>query len=172
MPSLLFDANVYRWDNGLKVYAGMPQYFEAYGRNEPQTMNHIPNTYAHGHPEWSVYEMLSHYPDRLNRFMRAMAMIEEKMPISGIYDFSSVIERGLEQPERPIFVDVGGGRGQAIKAIRGEYPSLRIDRCVLQDRPEVLEAMKSLDDHDLRGVQTMAIDFHQEQPLKGLAVAV
>ena len=161
----------HRWDNGLAVYAAMPRYFEVYGRNEPQTMNHIPNTYAHGHPEWSVYEMLAHYPERLHRFMRAMAMIEEKMPIAGIYDFGAVIKQADEQADRVAFVDVGGGRGQAIKAIRDEFPGLLLGRCVLQDRPEVLEAMASLKDPNLTGLQTMEIDFHQEQPVKGADTA-
>lgn len=151
-------------------FVHMPKYFEEYGRKEPQTMNHIPVTFAYGHPEWSFYEMLARDPEGMQTLLRAMGAIEEKNPIAGIYDFGWVVKVAQENPtfNRPLFVDVGGGRGQAIKAIHDEFPDLPLDRCVLQDRPEVIEAVKSLDDADMREVQKMAIDFHKEQPVKGV----
>lgn len=101
--------------------------------------------------------------------MRAMAPIEERMPIAGIYDFGWVVAQVRQDPTstRPLFVDVGGGRGHAIIAIRNEFPGLPINRFILQDRPEVIDAGKALDDPDLRGVQRMVIDFHKEQPVQG-----
>ncbi|KAB5516967.1 O-methyltransferase [Coniochaeta sp. 2T2.1] len=160
------------WENGLVVYSKYPEYFAAYGRKEPETLNHVPATFAYGHPEWSFYEMLEHEPERMRRFMRAMAPIEERMPIAGIYDFSWAVTTAKvpEQQQRPLFVDVGGGRGHAIKAIRAEYPALPIDRFVLQDRQEVIKAGEELDDPDLRGIRRMVIDFHQSQPLQGALI--
>lgn len=162
------------WENGFVVYAQYPNYFDTYGRKEPETLNHVPGTFAYGHPEWNFYEMLEHNPDRMRRFMRAMAPIEERMPIAGIYDFSWAVAAAEADPasERPLFVDVGGGRGHAIKAIRAEYPGLPISRFVLQDRQEVIEAGKALDDPDLRGIQRMVIDFHKAQPLQGLSAII
>ncbi|KAK3321754.1 O-methyltransferase [Apodospora peruviana] len=160
------------WENGLVVYAQYPSYFETYGRKEPETLNHVPATFAYGHPEWNYYEMLEKNPERMHRFMRAMAPIEERMPISGIYDFGWAVTAAEADPtsERPLFVDVGGGRGHAIKAIRAEFPGLPIARFVLQDRQEVIEAGKALDDPDLRGIQRMVIDFHKSQPLQGAMI--
>lgn len=157
------------WENGLVVYAQYPKYFDAYGRKEPETLNHVPGTFAYGHPEWSFYEMLEHDPDRMRRFMRAMAPIEERMPISGIYDFTWAVGVAEADPAslQPLFVDVGGGRGHSIKAIRAEYPGLPVARFVLQDRPEVIEAGKMLDDPGLRGIQRTVIDFHESQPVQG-----
>ncbi len=130
----------------------------------------MPETFAYGHPEWNFYEMLEHDPERMRRFMRAMAPIEERMPISGIYDFSWAVAAAEADPasERPLFVDVGGGRGHAIKAVRAEFPGLPIARCILQDRQEVIDAGEALDDPDLRGIQRMVIDFHKSQPLQGM----
>lgn len=159
------------WENGFVVYAQYPNYFDAYGRKEPETLTHVPATFAYGHPEQSYYEMLEQDPVRMHRFMRAMAPIEERMPISGIYDFGwavAVAEADADS-HRPLFVDVGGGRGHAIKAIRAEFPRLPVDRFVLQDRKEVIAAGEALDDPDLRGVQRMVIDFHKSQPLQGLS---
>lgn len=149
----------------------MPAYFEKYGRKEPQTLNNVPGTYAYGVPEYGWYEMLQHDPPRMQRFLRAMGPIEEKMPISGIYDFGWVVEYARENAsDRPLFVDVGAGRGQSIKAIHRENPGLPLERCVLQDRAEVVEAVRKLDDEDMRLVQKQVIDFHKEQPVKGESI--
>ncbi|KAF5485197.1 Methyltransferase fsa4 [Colletotrichum siamense] len=156
------------WENGMVPYVQMPAYFEKYGRKEPQTLNHVPGTFAYGVPEYGWYEMLQHDPPRMQRFLRAMGPIEEKMPISGIYDFTWVVDYAKANPtDRAVFVDVGAGRGQSIKAIHKENPELPLDRCVLQDRPEVVEAVKQLDDADMRLVRKQVIDFHKEQPEKG-----
>ncbi|KAK2033213.1 O-methyltransferase [Colletotrichum zoysiae] len=157
------------WDNGLVPYVHLPAYFEKYGRKEPQTLDQVPATYAYGVPEYSFYEMLQHDPPRLQRFLRAMGPIEEKMPIAGIYDFGWVVEHAGAHPssDRPLLVDVGAGRGQSIKAIHRENPGLPLDRCVLQDRPEVVEAVEKLGDEDMRLVRKQVIDFHKEQPVKG-----
>jgi hypothetical protein len=158
-----------RWECGLVSYVHLPKYFEEYGRKEAEGLNHIPVTFAHGHPELSFYEMLGRDPERMQKFMKAMASVEKNMPIAGIYDFGWVVKYGQENPtNRPLFVDVGGGRGQAIKAIHNEFPGLRLDRCVLQDRPEVIEAVRALGDADMREVRKMEIDFHEEQPIKGM----
>lgn len=160
------------WDNGLVPYVRYPEYFEKYGRKEPQTMNHVPTTFAYGHPEWSYYEMISRDPERMRMFMKAMAPIEEKMPIAGIYDFGWLVEKAKDPATagRKVFVDVGGGGGHAIKAIHAEFPDLPLGRFVLQDRPEVIAAVKSLDDPGLRQIQAMEIDFHVGQPVKGALV--
>lgn len=151
-------------------YAQFPKYFEIYGRKEPQGLNHVPTTFAYGTPELSYYEMISRDPERMKAFMKAMAPLEEKMPIAGIYDFSWLVEKARDQSaaERTMFVDVGGGKGTAIKAIHNEFPGLPLDRFVLQDREEVVAAMKELDDPALKGVTPMVIDFHENQPVKGM----
>lgn len=160
------------WDNGFVPYSAYPRYFAEYGRKEPQGLTDVPGTFAYGHPEWSYYEMLEHDPARRARFFRAMKPIEERMPIAGIYDFGWVVakaEGDEKETDRLLFVDVGGGRGHAIRAIHDEFPGLPLKRCMLQDRPEVIAAAKAdeADDADWAAVQKLAIDFHAEQPVKG-----
>lgn len=91
------------------------------------------------------------------------------MPISGIYDFSWLVAEAEKDPnsDRSLLVDVGGGKGQALKAIHAEFPGLPLRRCVLQDRLEVIEAGLALNEPELSAVQRMGIDFLQEQPVKG-----
>jgi hypothetical protein len=160
------------WENGFVPYAQYPQYFAHYGRHEPKEITHVPNTYAFGHPELGFYELLQRDPPRMARFMPAMQNIESRMPIAGIYDFKWLVElaektSGEEGGKKPLFVDVGGGQGQAIKAIHHEFPGLPLARCVLQDRPEIIGLVEKMEDPELKQVQKVAIDFHKGQPLKG-----
>jgi hypothetical protein len=145
----------------------MPKYFEEYGRREPQSLSHVPITYAYGEPELSYYEMIEKDPPRHKRFHRAMQSLEQKMPIGGIYDFKGLVASSKAQPERLAFIDVGGGRGQAIKTIHKDYPELELGRCMLQDKPEVIESVEATEDPELKHVQKMPIDFHVSQPVKG-----
>jgi hypothetical protein len=150
-------------------FAQYPQYFAHYGRAEPAKITDVPNTYAFGQPDLGFYELLQRDPARMARFMPAMQNIESRMPIAGIYDFSWLVELAKKDAgsEKPLFVDVGGGQGQAIKAIHHEFPGLPLERCVLQDRPEVIGMVEKMEDPELKLVKKMVIDFHKAQPLQG-----
>jgi demethylsterigmatocystin 6-O-methyltransferase len=66
-----------------------------------------------------------------------------------------------EDPEQPIFVDVGGSIGHQCVALKEKYPELP-GRIIYQDLPVVIA-------HGLKipGVEPMVYDFFQEQPIKG-----
>ena len=153
----------------------MPEYFEQYGRKEPQATNHVPASFAHGKPELSFYELLGEDEAWVGSFLKGMAHVESRMPVTaGIYDFSWLVAEARAQPDsdRAVLVDVGGGKGGAIRAIHREFPALPVHRFVLEDRPETLEAGRLLLDEDpeLEGVQRVALDFHRDQPVKGECV--
>lgn len=114
--------------------------------------------------------MLAQQPDRLDGFMKSMAAGEAAFPITGVYDFSWLVDQLKMDPssKRPVFVDVGGGMGHAIKAIHREYPQLPISRFVLQDTPETLEAGKALHEAALAEIQRIPVNFHEEPPIKGM----
>lgn len=155
----------------LTPYMSMPRYFDEYGRKEPQTINHVPATFAYGHPEMSVYEMIGRNPAWTKRFSRQMEAMEINMPIAGVYDFDWLVQRVQEETaedkDRPVFVDVGGSIGQAVKAIMAENPALPPGRFVLQDRQEVISSPQVVNDPELGDVTKIAVDFHREQPTKG-----
>lgn len=91
------------------------------------------------------------------------------IPVSGIYDFSWVVAEAGKHPnsDRAVLVDVGGGKGHAIKAIREEFPGLPVQRCVLEDLHETIEAGKAFAEPELAEVQRVAVDFHKSQPVIG-----
>jgi len=146
----------------------LEDYFSKYGRKEPQAMNHIPATFARGCPERRFFDYLADNPAYFQRFMVGMNLVESWSPASGIYDFTWLTEKAKQEPERVVFVDVGGGRGHAILAIHDEFPGLPLGRFVLQDREETIEAVVAEGHPQMEEVQKVAIDFFVAQPTKGM----
>jgi demethylsterigmatocystin 6-O-methyltransferase len=64
-------------------------------------------------------------------------------------------------PEDVIFVDVGGSIGHQCKALREKYPDLQ-GRVILQDLAHTIRGRI-----EYPGVEGMAHDFFDEQPVKG-----
>ena len=151
----------------LLPYSRMPEYFEVYGRKEPKFQDKNPYTFGFGKPEAQVWEVMNENPERMKAFMQSMNTLETHLPIAGMYDFSWVAKVAQDEPERILFVDVGGGRGQAIKSISKENPELPRERFVLQDRADVIEEVNNIDAEDMRGARTMVHDFNEAQPVKG-----
>lgn len=153
--------------------ASLPRYFRTYGRKEPSTQNHVPFSFAMGEPEKPFWEVWNADANRRSYFMDAMTAIGKQVPlmgpIKGLYDFGR--DAGAVRsspPDRPLLVDVGGGKGHAIGHFcEGEDALLSTDRCVLQDTPHVIESVGADPASSLHGTKLMAIDFHKEQPVKG-----
>ncbi|TQN63880.1 Methyltransferase fsa4, partial [Colletotrichum shisoi] len=144
----------------------LPEYFAKYGRREPATRAHTPYSFARGQPEKEIWELHRENPEQVKRFMKGMEMAQQFVPLGGIYDFGWVESRLSEGNNNPIFVDVGGGKGHATKAILEENPFLPAERVILQDRDEVIEQVAALKDPGLEHVKLQVHDFHAEQPVK------
>lgn len=144
------------------------EYFNLNGAVEPQKSNQSPFGLASGHPDKSFYEVLEAIPERAKAFNATMALALGDMPVTGVYDFSWVAEYANrpELPERTLIVDVGCGKGQALKAILGENPKIPMASCVLQDQTEVIrEAIE--EDDVLQPAKKIACSFFDKQPTKG-----
>jgi hypothetical protein len=149
----------------------MPRYFDRFGlATEPKDRLQSVLAFSEGRLGSTVWEIVNSSEQRLNVFMLAMAAVEEQMPaLGGDYDLGWVVEeasKSAADPDRVLVVDVGGGKGQALKGILKATPGLPPSRCVLEDLPEVVEAA-GRDDAELAGVQMVAVDFFKEQPVKG-----
>ena len=132
-------------------------------------MTHIPGTFAAGHPEMTYFEHMATDPPRMKRFFRSMEEVERYLPTKGLYDFRWLVKKAEAEPERTVLVDVGCGKGHSTAATLQDYRSLPPERCVLEDRAEVIEAIEGVNDPSLSAVRKIAIDFHVEQPVKGTA---
>lgn len=60
---------------------------------------------------------------------------------SGAYPFGDELDNGSTGDDDVLIVDVGGGRGQVLEAIKHDYPHLN-GRFILQDLPDVIEDAK------------------------------
>ncbi|KAK4141070.1 O-methyltransferase-domain-containing protein [Dichotomopilus funicola] len=158
------------FDSQLKSWVSMPEYFDRFGiADEPTDRLQTVMAFAHGRLGSNVWDVWHSSEERLQAFMLAMGAIEEQMPSLGIYDLSWAAAEATKSPDRVLVVDVGGGRGQALKGILRATPGIPAGRCVLGDLPEVVEATKR-EVPELAEVKMVATDFFKEQPVKGALV--
>lgn len=159
--------------------ARWPSFFAENGLAEPASASRNPFGLAAGAPDKSLYEILETTPDKAEAFNRTMAISLDAMPITGMYDFGWVAEYAFAHStagqggrcsgSRPLIVDVAGGMGQALKAILQENRMIPAQRCVLQDRPAVIEKAVEEGDSALEKVEKVGVSFLEEQPVKGNA---
>ncbi|KAK0702185.1 S-adenosyl-L-methionine-dependent methyltransferase [Lasiosphaeris hirsuta] len=170
--------NLFRvmFEHGLRGYVHWPEYFAAYGIKEPAGPANNPFTFSWGHPEMNMWEIVALDEEKQRIFassMRSMDSISGKYGgPANIYDFAwlgelASVEKGDKDQETPLIVDVGGSHGATLKHILAAVPSIPPERCVLQDRPEVIEEAIRTDDPALRHIRRIPHDFNNEQPVKG-----
>ena len=149
-------------------YVHWPAYFRKHGYKEPKLGNNNPHAFAWGHEDKGFWEIISMDSRRVKAFNQSMNTQDEVLPVTGMYDFSWIAAHaGAGPADRPLIVDVGGGKGQALKRIMAAYPSIPASRLVLQDRRDVIEEVEKLNEPELRGVTKMAHNFFEEQPVNG-----
>ncbi|KAF7562798.1 hypothetical protein G7046_g1318 [Stylonectria norvegica] len=158
------------FDETLIPYVFMPKYFDEYHRREPQGPTHNPYSFANGQPDKPFWDIMNQDPERMRAFMQAMKAAEAMMPVMGVYSYEWLRDEMESNTERVLLVDVGGGKGHAVQGICKENPWLTKERCVVQDREDVIREAKALDVAELRGVKMMGHDFNLEQPIKGALV--
>ncbi|KAM0710205.1 hypothetical protein Q7P35_002567 [Cladosporium inversicolor] len=125
---------------------------------------HNPLTYRHGTEGKSVFETLAQEPDTLAVFGRVLKAASSLKPFVGIYPWERLAD---PDPQRPLFVDIGGGPGHAIAAILAAHPELPASGFVLQELPKAIEAVKQSLPSD---VQLQPHDFFTANPVKGAKV--
>ena len=145
-----------------------PQYFEEHGMQEPQRSNRSPFGLGSGYPDKSLYDVFDLMPERAMAFNATMAFGLGEMPMLGMYDFSWIGEYA-KRPEavgRTLFVDIGGGKGQALRAILEETRTIPPAQCVLEDQEKVIKEAEE-DTGTPATVKKIPISFFKEQPVKG-----
>jgi hypothetical protein len=115
----------------------------------------------------NFYEALVENPAKLAQFNKGMMTQEAQQRIVSIYPFESLPkDLDMSDPNRAFIVDVAGGRGQSLVAIKGEIEAdgeVELGRWILQEKKAVVD---SIPDDALSGIEKMAIDFFDPQPIK------
>ena len=147
------------------------EYFDTHGLQEPKKSSESPFGFGIGYPDKSLYEILEILPPhRAIAFNATMAMGIGEMSILDMYDFTWIGEAAKRSGNeaRTVFVDVGGGKGQALRAILEANPEIPAERCVVEDREETIkEAEADSEGTDFARVKKVPISFFDEQPVKG-----
>ncbi|OAQ99227.1 hypothetical protein LLEC1_01878 [Akanthomyces lecanii] len=146
-------------------------YFEANGWKEPESSKRTPLGLCYNHPETSIYDVMPLLPGkRAAVFNAAMADTLNEMKVVGYYDFSWIAKQVENDPKRTLIVDVGGGKGQALKAIIQENPTIPPQRCVLQDQATAINEAISEDDAIIKDIPKIISSFFEPQLIKGSLV--
>lgn len=123
---------------------------------------HCPAAWSNGTEGQDYFASISQDAVQLATFDHAMQYSEDIFPILGIYPFEDLAKHNI--PDREVLiVDIGGGRGQALLAIKDALPELR-GHLILQDRPDVLGSVSQV---ELGSIEKMVHDFFTPQPVKG-----
>jgi demethylsterigmatocystin 6-O-methyltransferase len=116
--------------------------------------------------ELSCYEYLAHNPSLQGYMQDAMKLQPPggdwlaALPIS-----EEVANWKASEPDRVLFVDVGGGMGHQCLRLRERFPNLP-GRVIVQDMPITIERISKPMPH---GVEAMAHSFDDPQPIKSMS---
>lgn len=151
---------------GKGVYS-LPEYLPSTGWKNPEEYDNSAFNFGHK-TKLGFWDYLKQDPERLKVFnsgMRSLATIGT-VTGGGPYPFGE--ELGTEKcaEGEALLVDVGGGRGQALEAIRESFPELEgKGKLVLQDLPDVIADAKAGGLHE--SIEVHPASFFEPQPIKG-----
>jgi demethylsterigmatocystin 6-O-methyltransferase len=156
---IISNSNWYRTEGILPSFLAMPAFFKQNGYRNTTDGKNCPFQLAHN-TELSAYEYMATKPELATDFATTLANLR-----SGASDWLDVYpiqeETRYLDPQRVVFVDVGGATGSQIAALKERYPQLP-GRFVLQDLPYMLGKATPIE-----GMEIQAHDFFTPQPVKG-----
>lgn len=134
--------------------AHLPAYLEKHGFASPKHADITPFGLAWGHPNKDVYGILEAEPALANVFNSIVGRSGALYPMKGVYDFSWIRQQvGSLDRERPIFVDIGGSSGLALRDVLSDNPFIPAERCAVFDLPKAIDNAGSNLDSTLKTVQ-------------------
>lgn len=146
----------------LPIIHKTPEFLQKSGYKNPGDPKNGPFQHAY-HTTGSCWDWLAQNTDALDRFNTFMeggrdetAHWAQWFPVQ-----KQLLDGALA--DRPLLVDVGGGRGHDLVEFKEKFP-LGPGRLVLEDLPSVIEDIQHLDSD----IQRVKHDFFQPQPVKGL----
>lgn len=143
----------------MNVLSRLPDYLARIGFQNPSDAFDGPFQYAMG--------TKTHYFEWLNSHPRDQTAFYNLMSISRMdrgeewFDFYPVDERLRVTGDEPLLIDVGGGQGHDLIALKAKFPNIA-GKLVVQDLPIVIDHVKDLP----LGIEAMKHDFFSPQPVK------
>ncbi|KAK4453846.1 Sterigmatocystin 8-O-methyltransferase [Podospora aff. communis PSN243] len=146
-----------------KGVATLPEYFKVHNPSDLFDLRKSPYSFAHGQEGKTYYEVLDADEEMRPVWNATLAALDKNMPIWGMFPWETLKEQVKKEPDRVFVVDIGGGRGQALKKLQEEIPGAFGGRLVLQDLEAVVG---TLGEGDAPGIERMVYDAFGEQPVK------
>ncbi|KAK7741958.1 hypothetical protein SLS62_010853 [Diatrype stigma] len=148
------------YDLVAKQYQATPDFLKANHYQNPTDENNT--SFQMG---WDTrkqpFDLMLTLPGAMNHFHTYMAL-RRQVELSWLTVYPVREEAaGLTDSARPLYVNIGGGIGHQCAEFRAMYPDLP-GRVILQDLPDTV--VRAL---DTPGVENMAHDFFQPQPVQG-----
>ena len=148
----------------------LPDYLASLNYRNPNDRHNSFFSFAHK-TDLNMYEWLQAHPKQMkifNDFQTANAQLNEgsvqrileSLLVSGD-NLGTNAGRSEQDNNKVLFVDVGGGRGEALRKFRRNHPKLR-GRVIIEDLPMVIEGQEVEE-----GVEAIAHDFFTPQPVTG-----
>ena len=148
----------------------LPDYLASLGYRNPNDRHNSFFGFAH-QTDLNMYEWLQAHPEQMkifNDFQTANAQfnegsvqrILESLLVSGD-NIGTDAGQSEQDKNKVLFVDVGGGRGEALREFRKNHPELR-GRVIIEDLPKVIESQEVEE-----GVEAIVHDFFTPQPVTG-----
>jgi hypothetical protein len=147
----------------MKMFLALPDYFKTHTAQDLYDLKKSPFCFSIGKEGKTYYEAIDEEPEHRKIWNACLQVIEKNMPISGMFPWESIKEQVEKEPERPFFVDVAGGRGQALLKLQEEIPGAFGGKLILQDLPIVID---TLTPEELPNIEAMAYDIFTPQPVK------
>lgn len=111
----------------------------------------------------NLFDWFPKHPELLNDFNLWMTgQRDGRTNWLDFFPFEERVGRGFERGDGSVMlIDVGGGRGHEVEAIKNKHPNLP-GRFLLQDLPNTIKQALPVP-----GMEAVAHDFFTEQPIKG-----
>jgi hypothetical protein len=151
------------WDQGTKIMAWMPEFFEERGYVAPTDSRDGALQYAFATKK-EAFEFWQELPGVWDNFNTFVAGTRGSHPDwFQWFPVKNHLLKGVNlDADSPFLVDIAGGKGQDIERFLKTFPDVT-GRFVLEDLTPVIEDIKSLDPR----IEKVQYDFYLPQPVKG-----
>ena len=145
--------------------AQLPAFFAEHGLASPKHANVTPFGLAWGHPDKDVYGILEAEPAFAKVFNTFVGRGGNLYPMKGVYDFTWMRDHSSSlSGDRPVFVDIGGSSGLALRDMLADNTFISTDRCAVFDLPKSIETTTANLDPALKSIRLVPGSIFEPLP--------
>jgi hypothetical protein len=138
----------------------MSDYFAKNGFQNPDDAYNGPFQFAK-QTDLHCFDWLAEHPERQKLSNIVMTLSQKATGVPWYETYPITENLGVNSPLDTLLVDIGGGLGHDLIALKNRYPELP-GKLIVQDLPVVINDIKDLP----AGIEAMGHDFFQPQPVK------